>query len=102
MLNIEQKKKLAEWMGWQLDPMVENYYYTPNRNWHLNEWKPDRKHKHFAEVWNKLSEGQQEDVMFLGADSSKTWTKTLLNNLPKVMDAVLEVLGYNIESGCLR
>jgi len=95
-MNLEQKKKLAEFMGWKFGeyPHSEIFIWK-NKNQStllIAEWNPDTNHVQFAEVWNKLEESQQEEVMFLGADSSKKWTSTLLNDLPKVMEAVLEIL----------
>jgi len=90
MMEPEDKKMLAEWMGWTFN----GYQFLgemPNGGIHEMNWNPDTDHKQFAEVWNKLTEFQRHTVLG-GFGTYYLAFNECLNNLPKVMEAVLTVI----------
>jgi hypothetical protein len=94
-VNIEDKKFLARFMGWKVNSPMENgnfWYVKQNGDGVTNYfWNPDKSLEQFSEVWNKLSQPQQ-DTLRLGFNTVHEYVKTLLNDLPKVMQAVLKVI----------
>jgi len=98
-MKLEYKKFLAEWMGWSL--------YNGSTGWvitkegmsvtHLDIWNPDTNHEQFKDVWNKLGGEQIYKVIEKTGTRQKAmlFANILLNDLPKVMDAVMEVIKEN-------
>lgn len=109
-MNIEDKKFLAEkLMGWHTDEENPLHFWV----WHesfketvttyeIDKWNPDTNHEQFKAVIEKFESTKmtkkQIDKMsevFIGAPlggplfTSYLW---MANNLPKIMEAVLEVL----------
>lgn len=109
-MNLYTKKKLAEWMGWDINnhPNVKKY---PSffKNWDdktktdgfmlfLNmDWNPDTDHKQFTEVWNKITVADKR-VLYDDSDPTEFSINMLLNDLSGVMEIVLEVLGIPTEA----
>ena len=97
-MELEQKKILVEWMGWQLDPMIKGIYYRKDDMIVLRNWNPDINHNHFAEVWLKLKGTQRSFVaekfkIDMGdLNESMYLANLILFDLPKVMEAVMEVI----------
>ena len=97
-MELSSKKALAEWMGYHFiqNSHPERFFEQTGEHAYiqmgnLDSWNPDTDHKQFAEVWNKLSELQQEQALWYMPQDEEPVDR-VLNNLPKVMDAVLEVL----------
>jgi hypothetical protein len=107
MMELEDKKFLAEWMGghvWENGKgfnIVEYLHTWPPI--FFNKWNPDTCHKAFTEVWDRLTQSQK--LRALGYCVRKeckypvvellhvlTAISNILNNLPNVLDKVLKVL----------
>ena len=100
-MKIEEKKKMAEkLMGWHTEdnenPMCFWEYHASFGEdvaiYEIAEWNPDTNHEQFAEVWNKLSEAQQKIVIIKCANNQLAFIHLMLNDLPKVIKAVMEVV----------
>ena len=102
-MDIEEKKFLAEWMGWRIEyhgggEVIDCPQGRIPGIMSFREWNPDTDHKQFAEVWNEMCDVQQGMVERLVEKKVKLsgltidFVSELLNDLPKVMDAVLEVI----------
>ncbi len=97
-MTLEDKKFLAEWMGWEIGrdytpQMTGIFFRNGNKIYREVKWNPDTDHKQFAEVWNKLDDKQRFAVStFLYEMDEPSFISIILNDLPKVMEAVLEVL----------
>jgi hypothetical protein len=111
-MELEDKKFLAEWMGWKKYPFSKNskqdcldsaHKKQNGKCIYLKTWNPDTCHKAFTEVWDRLTQSQK--LRALGYCVRKegkypvvellhvlTAISNILNNLPKVMEKVLEVL----------
>jgi len=105
-MNLEQKKKLAEWMGWEIikRPNGNDVFFGIN-HYFVRNWNPDTNYVQFFEVWDKLTQSQK--LKALGYTAKKdlgSIVVPLLNvltaisklkndaSLSELMDAVLEVL----------
>ena len=101
-MKIDDKKFLAEWMGWEnVKAPFEESWSKMNEvgesmliTFGLDSWNPDANHDQFKEVFNKLDERQ-----LIGTVADElcnrlplTFAKLILNSLPKVMETVLAVL----------
>jgi len=92
-MTIEEKKRLGEWMGWEIDYLQNGIFL--NEEIFIDDWHPDTL-EHFPEVWNKLTTKQQLEAI------RKTGQKPIglksdgitlvLNNTPKVLEAVMQVV----------
>jgi hypothetical protein len=106
-MKLEDKKFLAEWMGWQtfctLGPVAKSMEEIKHgEDWEVmfsnSDWNPDTDHQQFAEVWNRLDDRQRYDVIDMHLRMNRDGVRFIsevLNNLPAVMDAVLEALKDN-------
>ena len=97
-MKTEDKKYLAEFMGWEISNpglVGGTYIEMDDGPLPIEHWNPDSNHDQFKEVWNKLDETDQMYVL-LGIDESGQGTNDTvsisLNDLPRVMEAVLEVI----------
>ena len=117
-MKLEDKEFLAEWMGWELRNILRHddtfnpdfrprVFFERSEDvivfdkeskplFYLDKWNPDNpKTDQFKEVWNKLKK-----MDLITELKCKCWkgeignnlADAILNDLPKVMDAVLEVL----------
>ena len=99
-MKLEDKKFLAEWMGWKvhrrygLDDVLWFELDFGDKSISITKWNPDTDHQQFAEVWNKMQTWKQDMVneRILPIYSPSHFVTEVLNSLPKVMEAVLEVL----------
>jgi len=102
-MKLEDKKYLAEWMGWEVQHFASNTKYEHlviygetevveggSGLFESNHWNPDDNHKQFAEVWNKLTHKQR--YTFYCEVSGSYILDAVLNNLPGVLDIVLKVI----------
>jgi len=85
-MNLEDKKFLAEWMGYLLEG---KNYWMPKFNIYLMDWP---NHEQFKEVWNKLNVEEQDLVFGQTTDNKLAFIHMLLNELHKVVQAVIEVI----------
>jgi len=104
-MKLEDKKLLAEkLMGWTL--LAQTYavgiYFPKDKfKFWINDWNPDTNPEQFKEVWNKLTLQQQMDIAKDLSENRKEYDNIInafnhiLDDLPKVMDAVLEVIKEN-------
>ncbi len=110
-MNNEDKKFLIKWMGWdyicvassdvKVRDRVSSEYWAINDKdnemlYFFDEWKPDENHKQFSKIWEKLSGVHVDRVMkYFGIWHTPVSAINLfLNDLPRVMNVILEVL-YN-------
>ncbi|MCP3683887.1 MAG: hypothetical protein GY861_14485 [bacterium] len=102
-MNIEDKKFLAEWMGWRVvykrDPWRETGFEVFERNTdfgtaelQFNEFRPDTDHKQFAEVWEKLPVPEREYWEKMQWSGYTGFGEKLLKDLPDVLDKIIERL----------
>ena len=94
-MNIDQKKKLAEWMGWHWNDVwnsiCKSLDESPKNAIIIEHWNPDTNYKQFADVWNNLNPEQVSEVV-KGSYDNIEFVDMVLNDLPKVMNIVLDVL----------
>ncbi len=113
-MKLEDKKRLVEWMGWDVFEHEEEHegFSEPTGEdciWKndgffcfLKEWNPDTNHEQFKEVWNKLTIGMKEHICrSLEIDRKFDYVEIglaelILNDLPKVMDAVMEIIKIEV------
>ncbi len=70
-MELEDKKLIAEkLMGWEIIHGMGTWSFATidkpgktGKNTELKNWNPDTDHNHFAEVWTKLTPGQQQFVL---------------------------------------
>ena len=100
-MDIEQKKKLGEFMEWRYHTCLNSFYYGDGNDDFYDEenWNPDTKHDQFSEVFERLEPHQKELIFkkFNAYNDPGNWTNALLHRLDKVMEAVLEVLNFKLE-----
>ena len=104
-MELIDKKYLAEWLyghevcpeGWLTSPRGNEYIndgmYCPN----FVDWNPDTDHKQFAEVrhnisdfvWERIKEAYFSQHL---SERQGNFEDAILFYLPKVMEAVLEVI----------
>ena len=106
-MKLEDKKFLAEWMGWNIIKKDvcfntdEKLFILKKTKYGTSEiptshYNPSDDLYEFREIWNKLSDRQKYEVEYdleelYGEEEDNPFT-FLLNELPKVMDAVIKVL----------
>ena len=98
-MKTEEKRELAEWMG---KTVSFHKGWTKIDNDYADQWNPDTDYKQFAEVWNTMDGRLQNEVLSkFGIEDEETGERILcktgavgmiLNDLPKVMGAVMEVI----------
>jgi len=91
-VKLKDKKFLAEWMG---KLVVAHFIEFDGKLRDRELWNPDTNHEQFKEVWNKLTAEQKYKVnkkCFRRLESDYDLLTMALNKLPKVMDAVMEVI----------
>jgi len=56
-MNLEDEKKLvAEWMGWKCENKYnDDWIVCPNHVFRLYEWTPESERKWWDEIWERLS-----------------------------------------------
>jgi len=94
-VKLEDKKILAEWLGEVVSDHIPLGLYMVHRMLLLDKWNPDTDHNDFKEVWNKLK-ALDLDVDLLGkldcCGNCVKFADLIFNHLPKVMEAVMEVI----------
>jgi len=106
-MTLDEKLELARWMGWFVQGNSLNdgptiYFYqenvqkgTPERP--LDKWNPDTQ-PDFVDVWNKLTSGEVKKLLKVLDEKEGEQIfrpdiiDMVLNDLPKVMKAVIEVI----------
>ena len=101
-MKLEEKKILAEWMGWEVDPLFpDDEFWRPeikNKSgkviYYFHDWNPDTNHEQFKEVWNKLPTHLGISLIrrFGVEENPQKYGDIILNNLPELMDEIIEVL----------
>lgn len=107
MMELEDKKIVAKWMGYK-SCMEENVttgesYLVVNKNIGkgYRKWNPDTNHEQFKEVFNSLDIVQRTKVYkklgcydddFSRSIQCDIISDLILNELPKVMRAVVQVI----------
>jgi len=103
-MDIESKKFLAERMGWESEhPKGGLVFFIMTKDEPVNtilksfmadKWNPDTNHEQFKDVWNKLTDNQRTQVEIKTIHNSVrgSFVWILLNDLPKVVKEVIEVL----------
>ena len=93
-MKLDDKKFLAEWMGYKFYSNAQGVLYYNENDSHIviNQWHPDTDHKQFTEVYKKMTREQQLRMGMLIAKHNCWPYDIILNKLPKVMEAVLTVL----------
>lgn len=95
-MNIEDKKFWAEFLG-NKNIQLENgtwYEYIGKYPFKRVEFHPDSIKHHFPEVWNKLTLEQKIEAgwKFFAKNENQQFVDILLNNTPKVLEAIKEVV----------
>jgi len=92
-LTIEDKRFLAERLGYKMEIFEIGQVSTSD---HFN---PDDKHDLFYEIWKSLNPNERLDVERIIVDENPykpfIFVNTVLGDLPKVVNATLEVLKKN-------
>ena len=99
-MELENKKYLAEWMGWKYvgGNVVDFFHPSHDRKIiEVKKWNPDTDHKQFAEVRHNISDFVWERIKqaYFSQHLSErqgNFEDAILFYLPKVMEAVLEVI----------
>jgi len=94
----KDKKFLAEWMGDAMPTAIYDernmYDIVPKDREYMEFWNPDINHEQFKEVFNRLPTHMGISLIrrFGVEKNPQKYCDIILNNLPKVMDAVMEVI----------
>jgi len=93
-MTIEEKTRLAEWMGKEVHRKGLPFFWSDDglNQICLADWEPDTL-EHFPEVWNKLTGDHKEKIYeILELTIFDDTIALVLNNTPKVLSAILEVI----------
>jgi hypothetical protein len=51
----EEKKLVAEWMGWEISPLQKNVYFKRGIGYNFDDWNPHQDRNCWPEIWDKLA-----------------------------------------------
>ena len=79
-MNSDDRKLISKWLGYHEDKLDNGYYC------------PDEDYNQFKKIWNNLSEKQKFEVVDDIDQYGPAIIDCLLNDLPRVLIAVIVVI----------
>ena len=100
-MEIEDKKILAEWLGWKVEKDKYGYFLWASdglTRCDMDGWEPDENHNQFKDIWKKLT-GPEMDSFNDKLKTNSPWDdhpchlmEVYCNDPVKVLDAIIEVI----------